>query len=221
VASATDVVDGTVPVTCTPASGATFALGPTTVTCTATDAAGNTATGTFAVLVRDTTPPALSLSDGMDRYPVDAGISIKATATDIVSGSVAPTCKLKQEATGTVTTVPCSYAADAWSLGALGQYTFLASATDAAGKTAEASFTFRVAATYSSVSNLTKQWSSKATVAKDLVAILDSAFAAEQRRQFTAEANKLTDFRAGVKAQSGKAFDAGKAALLIAFSYGL
>ena len=50
-ASATDTVDGTVPVTCSPASGAQFAPGTTTVTCTATDRAGNTATGTFRVSV--------------------------------------------------------------------------------------------------------------------------------------------------------------------------
>ena len=33
-ATATDLVDGSVAVTCTPASGATFPLGPTTVSCT-------------------------------------------------------------------------------------------------------------------------------------------------------------------------------------------
>lgn len=42
-ASATDDVDGTVAVTCEPASGATFEYGTTTVSCSATDAAGNTA----------------------------------------------------------------------------------------------------------------------------------------------------------------------------------
>jgi hypothetical protein len=50
-ASATDNVDGNVAVSCTPASGFTFALGATTVTCTAHDAAGNTATKTFTVTV--------------------------------------------------------------------------------------------------------------------------------------------------------------------------
>jgi hypothetical protein len=51
VASATDAVDGPVPVTCEPASGRTFPLGTTTVTCSATDAAGNTATASFEVSV--------------------------------------------------------------------------------------------------------------------------------------------------------------------------
>jgi hypothetical protein len=36
-AAATDIVDGTDPVTCTPASGSTFAIGTTAVNCTATD----------------------------------------------------------------------------------------------------------------------------------------------------------------------------------------
>ncbi|HZR23318.1 MAG TPA: HYR domain-containing protein [Vicinamibacterales bacterium] len=56
-ATATDVVDGAVPIACTPASGSTFPLGKTVVSCTATDHAGNAKTGTFNVTVRDTTPP--------------------------------------------------------------------------------------------------------------------------------------------------------------------
>jgi sugar lactone lactonase YvrE len=50
-ASATDAVDGVRPVICNPASGATFAIGTTTVTCSATDISANTATGTFHVTV--------------------------------------------------------------------------------------------------------------------------------------------------------------------------
>jgi hypothetical protein len=38
-------------VTCTPASGSTFPLGATTVTCSATDTAGNTGSSTFTVTV--------------------------------------------------------------------------------------------------------------------------------------------------------------------------
>lgn len=50
-AEATDDVDGAVPVDCTPASGDTFPLGTTQVECTATDQAGNRATGSFNVTV--------------------------------------------------------------------------------------------------------------------------------------------------------------------------
>lgn len=50
--TATDAQDGTLPATCTPASGSFFPVGTTTVTCSATDAAGNTGTDTarFEVL---------------------------------------------------------------------------------------------------------------------------------------------------------------------------
>jgi large repetitive protein len=58
-ATATDVVDGTDSVTCTPASGSTFTLGTTTVNCSSTDAHGNTALGSFTVTVNDTTPPTI------------------------------------------------------------------------------------------------------------------------------------------------------------------
>ena len=44
---------------CTPSSGATFGLGVTSVSCTATDAAGNQTTGAFDVTVRDRTAPVL------------------------------------------------------------------------------------------------------------------------------------------------------------------
>jgi hypothetical protein len=52
-ATATDDVDGTDPVTCTPASGTVFAPGKTTVNCSASDAAGNPATSkSFVVWVQ-------------------------------------------------------------------------------------------------------------------------------------------------------------------------
>ena len=49
-------------VTCDPASGSTFALGTTTVTCSANDAAGNTGDNTFTVTVADTLAPNLTVS---------------------------------------------------------------------------------------------------------------------------------------------------------------
>src|SRR5262249_24746512 len=50
-ATATDLVDGTDPVTCAPASGSLFPVGPSTVHCTSTDAHGNTAMATFTITV--------------------------------------------------------------------------------------------------------------------------------------------------------------------------
>ena len=48
---AVDAKDGVVPVTCTPASPFLFPVGKTHVTCSATDAAGNEASGSFDVYV--------------------------------------------------------------------------------------------------------------------------------------------------------------------------
>jgi hypothetical protein len=59
VTSATDIVDGSRPVTCTPPSGSTFAMGTTTVQCNTSDTRGNTAVGSFTITVRDTTPPSI------------------------------------------------------------------------------------------------------------------------------------------------------------------
>ena len=59
VAVATDVCDPNPVIECDPPSGSTFPLGATVVTCTARDAAGNSAQCTFTVNVEDTTPPVI------------------------------------------------------------------------------------------------------------------------------------------------------------------
>lgn len=51
---------GAAPTTCAPGSGASFSLGTTPVTCSATDGSGNTASCGFTVTVRDTTPPTIA-----------------------------------------------------------------------------------------------------------------------------------------------------------------
>jgi hypothetical protein len=111
--TASDIVDGTDPVTCAPASGSTFPLGNTTVTCTAHDAHGNNATPTTLVVhVVDTTPPALalpspvfyatSLSGALGIYTV--------TATDLVDGPVPVSCTPPSGSVFPIgtTTVTCS-----------------------------------------------------------------------------------------------------------------
>ena len=117
-ASATDDVDGTFAATCVPASGATFAFGATTVTCEATDAAGNAATPmTFTVRVVDTTPPVLTAPGDVTieaTGPLGAAHSFAASASDDVNGTVAATCTAASGAHFAVgsTTVTCG-AADA------------------------------------------------------------------------------------------------------------
>jgi len=94
-ASATDVVDGNVPVTCSPASGSVFALGPTTVTCSAFDTHGNSASASFTVTVVDTTPPSLSLPGAIAGTATSASGAIMgytASANDLVDGPISPVC---------------------------------------------------------------------------------------------------------------------------------
>ncbi|MFI8434352.1 HYR domain-containing protein [Streptomyces sp. NPDC079020] len=69
-ATAADAQDGTLPVTCTPASGSLFPVGRTTVTCSATDTAGNTGTDTaeFEVLEAPV-PPSSDLAVKADVRP--------------------------------------------------------------------------------------------------------------------------------------------------------
>ena len=74
--TANDAVDGPELVTCAPASGTTFPLGTTTVTCHATDAHSNTATASFSVTVADRTPPSLTVpSDRAINADTPEGIS--------------------------------------------------------------------------------------------------------------------------------------------------
>ncbi len=95
VASANDLVDGNVSVQCLPASGSTFALGSTTVRCTATDLHTNAAQSTFLVVVRDTTPPVLSLPADITAEatsPAGAVVPYSVSAADLVDGNVTPIC---------------------------------------------------------------------------------------------------------------------------------
>lgn len=96
-ATAVDAVDGPVPAACVPVSGSQFSLGTTTVTCTATDAAGNVGSGSFAIAVVDTTPPVLSVPAGAAistgtapvpaTHPAIQAFLAGASATDIVDPS--------------------------------------------------------------------------------------------------------------------------------------
>jgi hypothetical protein len=93
--TASDVVDGWVPVTCSPAAGSTFALGSATVTCSAIDTRGNEATDGFTVTVQDTTPPTLTLPANITKEatgPNGASANWQALASDIVDGPVAVNC---------------------------------------------------------------------------------------------------------------------------------
>lgn len=113
-ASATDNVDGSLPATCTPVSGSVFAFGPTTVTCTAKDVAGNTGSGSFVVTVQDITAPVVTVHEPEAveaTGPSGAVVSwTAATALDDVDGARPVDCDHASGATYPVgdTTVTCT-----------------------------------------------------------------------------------------------------------------
>lgn len=88
VATATDTTDGTVPVTCAPVSGSTFALGVTTVSCSATNSTAKTATGSFLVHVVDTTAPIVTVQGVTDgaTYTLGAVPAASCATADTASG---------------------------------------------------------------------------------------------------------------------------------------
>jgi hypothetical protein len=90
--SAVDDIDGPLATVNNPVSGSVFPLGTTSVTASATDAAGNTGSASFTVTVRDTTPPVISVPSNMSVPATEAGgavVTFTTTAVDIVNGSVA------------------------------------------------------------------------------------------------------------------------------------
>ena len=130
--TASDLVDDSVDVSCDADSGDTFPLGETTVTVSATDANGNTATDSFTVTVVDTTAPQISgvpKDMTLEATSADGAIATwdTPTASDLVDGSVDVSCD-----------------ADSGDTFPLGQTTVTVSATDTAGNTATKSFTVTV-----------------------------------------------------------------------------
>ena len=117
-------------ITTVPASGSLFPLGNTTVQVTATDASGNTATGSFIVTVLlDVTPPIIT---------APAGITAHASSSAGVSVLFAPVATDNTGLPPVVATTPASGA-----LFPLGETTVTATATDSAGNVSS-SVTFKV-----------------------------------------------------------------------------
>ncbi|WP_224240685.1 FG-GAP-like repeat-containing protein [Hyalangium gracile] len=124
-ASATDNC-GPAPVQCSHASGANFPVGTTSVSCTATDGAGNTSMCTFNVTVRkETTPPTISCPEAVS---VDACAEGGPTATFNVTAT---------DSCGAAT-VSCSHASG--SQFPVGTTNVTCTATDGAGNTASCGF---------------------------------------------------------------------------------
>ena len=123
-ATALDLVDGAVAVSCTP--GGPYPVGATVVTCEATDAAGNTSEATFTVTVTDTTGPVITGADvTVPATGEFTAATLVASALDLVDGPVAVSCTPGGPYPVGATVVTCE-------------------ATDAAGNTSEATFTVTV-----------------------------------------------------------------------------
>jgi hypothetical protein len=96
-AAASDLVDGPVAIGCSPASGTTFALGTTTVNCSAKDSHNNQGSGSFKITVKDTTTPTLTVPADITKTATSAAgaaVNYVVSASDIVDPSPVISCKV-------------------------------------------------------------------------------------------------------------------------------
>jgi hypothetical protein len=93
-ASATDTDPENPAVSCTPASGSTFAIATTTVNCSATDAAGNTGTNSFTVTVRGAAEQLTTLVGSVRAVGPGTSLLSKAQAAQaaLAAGNVTDAC---------------------------------------------------------------------------------------------------------------------------------
>jgi len=131
---ATDLCDPEPEASCIPPGNSEFALGITSVTCTASDASGNTALGSFDVSVVDTTSPDLTVPDDVQTECTGPTTHVDYTPT------AADSCDPDPEAT-------CVSPGN--SEFALGITSVTCTASDASGNTALGSFDVSVVDTTS------------------------------------------------------------------------
>jgi hypothetical protein len=135
-ATAVDSVDGPLVALCAPASASVFPLGTTTVTCTATDAAGNTGSASFGVVVVDKTPPNLTAPTAISVATTN-GQPVPATAPAVAAFLAgASASDLVDPAPAIGNDAPTAFP--------VGTTTVRFTATDASGNRAEATSTVTV-----------------------------------------------------------------------------
>jgi len=166
--SASDIVDGDLSssIECEPASGSTFAIGTTEVSCEVADLAGNTGQASFSVTVQDTTAPTITVPADITAEatgPDGAQVSFAASASDTVDGeSLVPECDPASGSTFPIgtTTVECEI-------------------SDTAGNPASASFSVTVEDTTAPVVTAPDNITVEATGALTTIADLGAASATD------------------------------------------
>jgi len=210
-ASAFDNAPGTVKVT---RSGVPefniFPRGTTTITYTATDAAGNTATDTQVVTVFDDTPPTITAPASLTRAAT--GVTTFVSDADLGLVTATDNCGV---ASVTRSGVP------AGNLFPQGTTILTYTATDLSGNTAAATQTVTLTPTATSVCATVRSFVSNAGIANSLCVKLDAAAAARARGNVSAHDNQLQAFINDVNAQRGKALTDANANTLIALTGGL
>ena len=167
-ATALDIVDGPLPATCDHASGDTFPVGVTTVTCSATDAHGNTGTASFTVTVTDTTAPVVT-------PPADVTVEATSGAGAVVTFADATAARHRRRSARR----ECDHASgDTFPVGVT---TVTCNATDAHGNTGSASFTVTVTDTTAPVVTPPADVTVEATGPSGAVATFADATAAGHR----------------------------------------
>ena len=162
---------------------------PISQTCSATDEAGNTGTGTTGDFKRDATDPVIEFVGNAGSYTVDQSVAITCSATDALSGVDSEDCPGASD--------------DAYTFG-VGTTTLSATAMDLAGNSSALSTSFTVSVTSGSLCTLVRRWVSQRGVQNSLCQQLNN-------RAYGAFINH-------VRSQSGKFVPADKAAILIALA---
>jgi len=196
---------------------AVFPPGLTTVTFTARDAAGNSATTTTMVTVVDTVAPTLAIaSPQTPNYVHSDVVTTTFSATDAGSGLAAgmPTAALDGAAVANNQSISLLTLA-------LGTHSFVLSATDVAGNFRSQTVTLTVIATIDSLIASVNVFAGQqkvddSNVVKSLLAKLNDAKQAAQRGNKVAARNKLQEFIDLVRAQSGRHIMPDAAQILVA-----
>jgi len=195
---------------------AMFPSGATTVTFTARDAAGNTATATTMVTVTDTAPPTLTVaSPQAQAYLHSDVLTTSFSATDAGSGLAAGMPIARLDGVAVVNGQRISMLTLS-----LGPHSFVLSAGDAAGNSRSQNVAFTVVATIDSLIATVNVLAGQGKIddpkiVKSLLDRLNDARVAAQGGKKAVAISKLQDFIDQVNAQRGRHITVDAAQILV------